>query len=58
MLPAAQASDNLNHVVTRQRPAFDTGQHLALTHASNEPNMTVNGDGRGFLASSSFAVRF
>lgn len=39
-------------------PLSMPGSTSRSTQASNEPYQTVKGDGRGFRASSSFAMRF
>lgn len=35
MLPCSQGSNNRHHVPPVQRPALDTGQHLALIHTAD-----------------------
>lgn len=58
MFPAAQARDNLNHVVSGLRPALHPGSTSRSTHASNETYQIAMSDGFGFPAPSRRANRF
>lgn len=40
MLPSSKGSDNGNHIPLVQRPALNTGQHIALNPSVKRPEQT------------------